>query len=110
MREIVDDLRARGPRSGELERAKAYTVGQRLLAFDETRAVAIHAALQDVVFGQDVDPDAYLRTLDDLTIDDIAAVARSVSDEPAVACVGPHTPADFVAPAGSPELVREPAG
>ena len=57
MREIVDELRADGPREEEFERAQAYAAGRRVLAFENTNAVARHAATQTVVFGQSIDPD-----------------------------------------------------
>ena len=56
MREIVDELRADGPREEEVERARAYAAGRRVLAFENTNAVARHAATQTVVYGQEVDP------------------------------------------------------
>jgi hypothetical protein len=40
MREIVDDLRSNGPNDGEVERARAYAAGRRVLAFENTNAVA----------------------------------------------------------------------
>src|SRR5919112_634378 len=52
MRGIVDDLRANGPTEEEVERARAYAAGRRVLAFENTNAVARHAATQTVVFGQ----------------------------------------------------------
>ena len=61
MREIVDELRADGPKEEEFERAKAYAAGRRVLAFENTNAVARHAAAQTVVFGQDIHPDAAIR-------------------------------------------------
>ena len=44
MREIVDELRTDGPREEEFERAKAYAAGRRVLAFENTNAVARNAA------------------------------------------------------------------
>ena len=44
MREIVDELRADGPTEEEVERARAYAAGRRVLAFENTNAVARHAA------------------------------------------------------------------
>src|SRR5688500_1322115 len=49
MREIVDELRADGPREEEVERARAYAAGRLVLAFENTNAVARHAARQAVV-------------------------------------------------------------
>jgi len=95
MREIVDDLRVRGPRADEFERAKAYTAGYRLLALEDTRFVAIHAALRAVVFRDAIDPLRDIRALDEVTIEDVAEIAQGVSEAPAVACVGPHSADDF---------------
>ena len=46
MREIVDELRDDGPTEDEVERARAYAAGRRVLAFENTNAVARHAAAQ----------------------------------------------------------------
>src|ERR687885_1204079 len=67
MREIVTELRTEGPRPEEFERARAYAAGRRVLAFENTNAVARHAATQSVVFGQDIDPDAAIAALDRTT-------------------------------------------
>src|SRR5215217_6752651 len=40
MREIVGELRTDGPRQEEFERARAYAAGRRVLAFENTNAVA----------------------------------------------------------------------
>ncbi len=95
MREIVGELRADGPTKDEFERAKAYSAGRRVLAFENTNAVARHAAAQTVVFGQDIHPDAAIRALDETTFEDVAEVAREISEELSVACVGPHDPDEF---------------
>jgi predicted Zn-dependent peptidase len=95
MREIVDDLRANGPNEDEFERARAYSAGRRVLAFENTNAVARHAATQAVVHGQDIDPDAAIAVLDETTFDAVAEVARGVSEELSVACVGPHDEDEF---------------
>jgi predicted Zn-dependent peptidase len=95
MRDIVDELRTDGPNEEEFERAKAYAAGRRVLAFENTNAVARHAAAQTVVFGQDIDPDAAIRALDETTLDQVAEVARGVSEELSVACVGPHSADEF---------------
>jgi predicted Zn-dependent peptidase len=95
MREIVDELRADGPREDEFERARAYAAGRRVLAFENTNAVARHAAAQTVVFGQEIDPDAAIRALDETTLDKVAEVARGVSEAMSVACVGPHDTSEF---------------
>jgi predicted Zn-dependent peptidase len=95
MREIVDDLRANGPRTEEFERARAYAAGRRVLAFENTNAVARHAANQTVVFGEDIDPDRAIAALDETTLERVAEVARGISEEVSVACVGPHDAAEF---------------
>ena len=84
-----------GPSEEEFERAKAYAAGRRVLAFENTNAVARHAASQTVVFGQDIDPDAAIAALDETTFDDVAEVARGISEELSVACVGPHSADEF---------------
>ncbi len=96
MREIVAELAADGPTQDEVERARAYAAGRRVLAFESTNAVARYAANQAIVFGEDIDPDTGIALLDDVTLDDVRAAARTVDpDELAVACVGPHAEADF---------------
>ena len=95
MGEIVAELRSDGPREEEVERARSYTAGRRVLAFENTNAVARHAATQAVVYGEPVDPDAAIRMLDETTYDDVARVARGISEDFAVACVGPHSADDF---------------
>src|SRR3954449_653984 len=95
MREIVDELRVSGPKEEEFERAKAYAAGRRVLAFENTNAVARHAASQTVVFGQDIHPDAAIKALDETTFDEVATIARGVSEALSVACVGPHSVDEF---------------
>jgi predicted Zn-dependent peptidase len=95
MREIVDELRTDGPTEEEFERARAYAGGRRVLAFENTNAVARHAATQTVVFGQDIDPDAAIAALDETTFDAVSEVARGISEAMSVACVGPHEISDF---------------
>jgi predicted Zn-dependent peptidase len=95
MREIVDELRTEGPHRDEFERARAYAAGRRVLAFENTNAVARHAAAQTVVFGQDIDPDAAIAALDETTFEAVAEVARGISEECSVACVGPHEADEF---------------
>ena len=97
MREIVDELRTDGPREEEFERARAYAAGRRVLAFENTNAVARYAATQSIVFGQEIDPDEAIAALDRTTLDEVAEVARGVSVEASVACVGPHDEDEFSA-------------
>jgi predicted Zn-dependent peptidase len=95
MAEIVDELRRDGPTTEEVERARAYAAGRMVLVFENTNAVARHAASQAIVFGEDIDPDASIAALDAVTPDEVAEVARGVSEELAVACVGPHGADEF---------------
>ena len=96
MREIVGELAADGPKTEEVERARAYAAGRRVLAFENTNAVARYAANQTIVFGEDIDPDAAIALLDEVTFDEVVEAARSVDpDELAVACVGPHSVDEF---------------
>ncbi len=97
MREIVDELRTEGPREDEFERARAYAAGRRVLAFENTNAVARYAANQSVVYGQDIDPDEAIAALDRATFDQVVDVARGISEDSSVACVGPHETDDFTA-------------
>jgi predicted Zn-dependent peptidase len=95
MREIVDELRDDGPTEEEVHRARAYAAGRRVLAFENTNAVARYAANQQIVFGEDIDPDAAISALDAVTFDEVREVAEGVADNLAVACVGPHSAEEF---------------
>jgi predicted Zn-dependent peptidase len=97
MGEIVDELRASGPKEEEVERARAYAAGRMVLAFENTNAVARHAAGHKVLFGRDLDPDAAIAALDAVTTDDVREVAAGISENLSVACVGPHTVEEFAA-------------
>ena len=91
MRDIVTELRTDGPTEAEVERARAYAAGARAIAFENTGAIARHAAQQTIVYGEDVDPDQTIALLDEVTFDEVRDVAERVADELSVACVGPHT-------------------
>ena len=95
MREIVVELREHGPTETEVERARAYAAGARAIAFENSGAVARHAAQQRILFREDIDPDRTIALLDEVTFEDVAQLAAGVSEEPAVACVGPHTAEEF---------------
>src|SRR5579864_1371027 len=97
MREIVSELRDGGPTRDEVERARAYAAGARAIAFENSRAVASHAAQQRVVYDEDVDPDLAIRLLDEVSFEQVVETASRVADELAVAVVGPHTTEDFPA-------------
>jgi predicted Zn-dependent peptidase len=95
MREIVDELRTDGPTEEEVQRARAYSAGRLVLAFENTNAVARYGASQLIVYGEDIDPDAAIAALDAVTFDEVVEVASNVADNLAVACVGPHEAGDF---------------
>ena len=95
MREIVDELRRDGTREEEVERARAYAGGRLVLAFENSGAVARHAAHQAIIYDDELDPDVAIDAVDGVTFDEVVAVARGISEELAVACVGPHAAADF---------------
>ncbi len=95
MREIVAELRDQGPTEEEVQRARAYAAGRRVLAFENTNAVARFAANQAIVFGEDIDPDAAIAALDAVTFEEVREVAAGVAERLAVACVGPHTVEEF---------------
>jgi predicted Zn-dependent peptidase len=95
MREIVTDLREQGPTEAEVERARAYAAGARAIAFENSGAVARHAAQQRILFGEDIDPDRTIELLDEVTFDEVVEVAGGIAEAPAVACVGPHTPEEL---------------
>jgi predicted Zn-dependent peptidase len=95
MREIVDELRRDGPREEEVERARAYAGGRQVLAFENSGAVARYAAHQAIIYDDEIDPDLAIDAIDSVTFDEVVEVARGISEELAVACVGPHAAADF---------------
>jgi predicted Zn-dependent peptidase len=95
MREIVTELREQGPTEAEVERARAYAAGARAIAFENTGAVARHAAQQTILFGEDVDPDRTIALLDEVSYDHVRTVAADVADRLAIACVGPHSVDEF---------------
>jgi predicted Zn-dependent peptidase len=91
MRDIVTELREQGPTEDEVERARAYAAGARAIDFENSRSVARYAAQQAIVYGEDVDPDAAITLLDQVTFDEVTEVAANVADRLSVACVGPNT-------------------
>jgi predicted Zn-dependent peptidase len=96
MREIVTELREQGPTESEVERARAYAAGARAIAFENTGAIARHAAQQTILYGEDIDPDRTIALLDETSFEDVRAVAATVSDRLSVAVVGPHTAEDLL--------------
>jgi predicted Zn-dependent peptidase len=95
MRGIVDELREEGPTEEEVERARAYSAGRLVLAFESTNAVARYAASQGIVFHEEIDPDAAIAALDAVTHDEVRDVAAGVAENLAVAVVGPHEAGEF---------------
>jgi predicted Zn-dependent peptidase len=95
MREIVNELRDDGPSEAEVERARAYAAGARAIGFENGGAVARHAAQQAIVYHEEIDPERTIALLDAVTFDEVRDTAVRVADELSVACVGPHTVADF---------------
>ena len=95
MREIVTELRDDGPTQAEVARARAYAAGARAIAFENSGAVARHAAQQRIVFGEDVEPDRMIEMLDRVTFDEVRELAAGIEDRLSVACVGPHTEQEF---------------
>lgn len=96
MREIVAELHADGPTEEEVARARAYAAGRRVLAFENTNAVARFAASQSIVRGESIDPDESIAALDAVTYDEVAEVARRVDPETlSIAVVGPHDADEF---------------
>lgn len=96
MREIVRELHDDGPTEEEVHRARAYTAGRLVLAFENSGAVARQAASQTIVHGEEFDADEQIALMDAVTLDEVREVARAIDpQQAAVACVGPHTAADF---------------
>jgi predicted Zn-dependent peptidase len=95
MREIVDELRRDGPTAEEVHRARAYAAGRTVLGFENSGPVARYAAGQSIVFDEDIDPDAAIAALDAVTYDEVRDVAAGITENLAVACVGPHTAEEF---------------
>jgi predicted Zn-dependent peptidase len=91
MREIVSELREDGPTAAEVQRARAYAAGARAIAFENTGAVARHAAQQTIVYRERVDPDGTIELLDQVSVKDVTDVAARIADELSIAVVGPHT-------------------
>jgi predicted Zn-dependent peptidase len=91
MRDIVSELREQGPTEAEVQRARAFAAGARAIAFENSGAVARFAAQQTIVYGEEVDTDAAIDLLDQVTYDEVRAIAAGIEDRLSVACVGPHT-------------------
>jgi hypothetical protein len=57
--------------------------------------VARYAANQAIVHRDEIDPDLAISRIDAVSFDEVDTVARSISADVAVACVGPHSEGDF---------------
>ncbi|MGI8801603.1 MAG: M16 family metallopeptidase [Solirubrobacteraceae bacterium] len=87
---IIDDLRRHGPTDEEAYRARAYGMGAGALSFESIGARAGHALDVVMEFGDDdIDPMSYLRAIEAVGLEDLAAIAGRVVPEPCVGCVGP---------------------
>ena len=95
IKEIVHELATDGPTEEEVERARAYAAGSTVLALESTNAVARRAAGNKVTYGEVTSPEDAIDALDAVTFDQVRAVAANIDGAPSVACVGPHTVADF---------------
>lgn len=96
MKEIVGELAADGPTEEEVERARAYVAGRRVLSFESTNSVAGYAAGRAIVHRESFDPDDAIAAIDAVTFDQVFEAARRVNpEELSIACVGPHESAEF---------------
>lgn len=96
MREIVRELHDDGPTEEEVHRARAYTAGRLVLAFENSGAVARQAASHTIVHDERFDADEQIALMDAVTLDEVREVARAIDpQQAAVACVGPHAADDF---------------
>jgi predicted Zn-dependent peptidase len=95
IKEIVQELATDGPTEEEVERARAYAAGSTVLALESTNAVARRAAGNKVTYDEVTSPEDSIDALDSVTYDQVRQVAADIGGEPSVACVGPHTVADF---------------
>ncbi|MFL5871412.1 MAG: M16 family metallopeptidase [Solirubrobacterales bacterium] len=95
MQKIVAELAAERPGEEEFDRARSAAAGRRALAFENTTTAAIHMAEELVIHGHETDPADAVARLDSVVLDDVVAVARSITQPAAIACVGPHREADF---------------
>ena len=66
-----------------------------MLGFEGSDAVARHAAHMSIVHDDEIDPDTQLEAIDSVTYEEVATVAQGISEELAVAVVGPHELSEF---------------
>jgi hypothetical protein len=79
------------PREEEVERARAYAAGRRVLAFENTNAVARHGAAKSILFGESIDPDDSIAALDAGHVRGRREVARGI--DPTTLAGGVRRPA-----------------
>ncbi len=66
-----------------------------MLGFREHQRGGALRGHQQIVFGEDIDPDAAIAALDAVTFDEVREIADGITENLAVACVGPHTVEEF---------------
>ena len=93
--QIVAELVAAPPTRDEVDRARSAAAGRRALAFENTTTAALHMAEEMLLHDHEVDPAEAVAALDAVGVGDVAAIAAAMVGEPALACVGPHSEADF---------------
>jgi hypothetical protein len=96
MREIVSELRDEGPTAEEVERARAYAAGRRVLAFENTNAVARYAPTRRSSSASRSTPTARSSASTRSPTTGCARSPADVADRLAVAVVGPHTETERV--------------
>ncbi len=94
-REIVVELAAGAIGAEEIERARSAAAGRRALAFENSTVAASQLAEEHVVHDHQTDPASVIAGLDDVDDAEVAAVAAAITGPPSIACVGPHSAADF---------------
>jgi predicted Zn-dependent peptidase len=95
IRGLVAKLAREGPDRDHVDRARSYAAGRRVLAFENSNVLADHLAQEAILHGEARRPEEEIAILDAVTYEEVAEVAGRIGDRPAVACVGPHTTADF---------------
>jgi predicted Zn-dependent peptidase len=90
LRGHVDRLRTEGPDESEVDAARSFTAGRRVIALERTRALAHYGALQAIVFGEPVDPSTAITSVDAVQLDDVASLAHAIPASFALAYVGPE--------------------
>ena len=96
MREIVDELRDEGPdRGGGRPRPRLRRRAARARVREHERRRPPRGSARRSSIGEEVDPEAAIAALDAVTFEEVREIAAGISDELAVACVGPQSRDDF---------------